>query len=86
MKVTELPDKYTPSCLRSKKIVPETIKYGIGIYGRDQYEAGMLSGPYDSVFDALDEIGYPGHRIFELPSGIELYSWNEKASAWLRVK
>jgi hypothetical protein len=88
--MTNLPDKYTPSALRLKvKPKPKKVKYGVGIIyepGIEIEDLALHFGPYESIFDALEVVGEENvcEGVFELPSGIELYHWDQKNLRWVK--
>lgn len=82
--MTTLPKFYRPSSLRTRKPVDESIRYGIGI-DDGKGGAGMIYGPVEDLKLCLEEVGSENEKIYELPSGKEMYQWNDKKECWVLI-
>lgn len=78
-----------PTCLNEWKKRSETIiAYAIG-KERDSKEFGFLAGPFDTLEEALEEIGEPYTFIVGLQANcqqVRLYRWFEPNSEWRLLK
>ena len=66
----------------------DIIKYAISIKP-DGYHGAFQDGPFDTLEEALDELGQKGQFIFELyldKEAVTVRKWSEKKFKWLKKK